>query len=362
MPVDVLVPPLGTTVDTLTLIEWYKLEGDSVVKDEPLFAVETDKATLDVEAPVSGVLQRVTAAAGDSITALTRIAVIAAVGESLSDAAPSKAVRAATLTPSNPPSPLDRHSGATTVTRARPDKQRIFISPRAKRLAVDHNLEWRVLTGTGPEGAIVERDVRTQLNRPQSAVTLTMETNATGLVSLYEQLGKLGVAATYDDLLLRIVARALLAVPAMACPANGAPNPKTLDVHIGLTIEVGDEFQLVVISDVNKKSLSDLALETRKLREAVQAGQVASNQKVKASVALTNLGKYGIDLFSSVIPIPDCPVLGVGRIQPRSPGSEYGSIMWISLTFDPRTVGAVAGSRFLQAVGSYIENPVLALA
>src|SRR5690349_8583672 len=81
MPVDVLVPPLGTTVDTLTLISWYKQEGEAVVKDEPLFLVETDKATLDVEAPASGILSSVSAGPGDEVGALTRIATIRAAEE-----------------------------------------------------------------------------------------------------------------------------------------------------------------------------------------------------------------------------------------------------------------------------------------
>src|SRR5438094_790467 len=81
MPVDVLVPPLGATTDTLRLVEWYRQEGEAVTKDEPLFAVETDKATLDVEALASGILRRVSAAPGDEVAALSRLAVIAAPGE-----------------------------------------------------------------------------------------------------------------------------------------------------------------------------------------------------------------------------------------------------------------------------------------
>src|SRR5687768_16465290 len=81
MPVDVLVPPLRTTVDTLTLVQWYRQEGDLIEKDEPLFSVETDKATLDVEAPAAGVLRQVSAAAGSQVVCLTRIAVISGPGE-----------------------------------------------------------------------------------------------------------------------------------------------------------------------------------------------------------------------------------------------------------------------------------------
>src|SRR5712692_429764 len=81
MPVDVLIPPLGATTDTLRLVEWYHQEGEAVTKDEPLFAVETDKATLDVEAPASGILRLVSAQPGAEVAALSRIAVIAAPGE-----------------------------------------------------------------------------------------------------------------------------------------------------------------------------------------------------------------------------------------------------------------------------------------
>src|SRR4051812_26342840 len=85
MPVDVLIPPLAATTDTLVLVEWYRQEGEAVTKDEPLFAVETDKATLDVEAPASGILRQVAARPGAELAALSRIAIIAAPGEEMGD-------------------------------------------------------------------------------------------------------------------------------------------------------------------------------------------------------------------------------------------------------------------------------------
>src|SRR4051794_34218002 len=85
MPVDVLIPPLAATTDTLVLVEWYRQEGEAVTKDEPLFAVETDKATLGVEAPASGILRHVSAQPGAEVGALTRIAIIAAPGEEVGE-------------------------------------------------------------------------------------------------------------------------------------------------------------------------------------------------------------------------------------------------------------------------------------
>src|SRR5579871_3495498 len=292
MSVEVIVPPLGTTVDVLTLVSWYKQVGETVVKDEPLFAVQTDKAMLDVEAPASGILCRISALPGAQVIALSPIALIAAPGESMG------------LQSTPPPPPIGQAPFPTTGLGERATQKlgerakgdRIFISPRAKRLAETRQVAWKALQGTGPEGAIVERDVLAHLEaaRPrtispvaqrmadeggvdwsqltgsgpggrvvradvrqaleirslgevtdreaddevlevlpvsgtraliaarmaQSAavtapVTLTTETDATELVALRSRLLADEVAASYNDLLLMILARALREHPRM---------------------------------------------------------------------------------------------------------------------------------------------------
>src|SRR5712692_7088367 len=122
MPVDVLAPPLGTTVDSVTLVSWYKQEGETVRAGEPLFAVETDKATLDVEAPASGILRQVSCQPGAEVKVLSRIAVIAAPDEVI-ELPKSEPVAAAV-----PSQTLD-----VQPSRERKDG-RTFISPRARRL------------------------------------------------------------------------------------------------------------------------------------------------------------------------------------------------------------------------------------
>ena len=138
MLTQVLVPPLGQTVDTLIFVSWYKLEGEAVRQGEPLFVVETDKATLDVEAPASGILRQVTAKAGDEVQTLSAIAIIAAEVEGVEAAAEEN----------SPP--------------------RLFASPRARRLAEQENVPLTALSGTGPEGAVVERDVQAVLDQAQA--------------------------------------------------------------------------------------------------------------------------------------------------------------------------------------------------
>ena len=138
MTIEVLVPPLGQTVDTLTLVSWYKREGDTVQHGEPLYSVETDKATLDVEAPATGVLRRVTANPGDVVKVLSAIAVIEIEAE----------VKAEAKVEVEP----DLTSTSTS--------SRLFVSPRARRLAEAEGVSLNAIKATGPEGAIVERDVR----------------------------------------------------------------------------------------------------------------------------------------------------------------------------------------------------------
>ena len=159
MPHEVLIPPLGQTIDVLTLVTWYKQEGERVQEGEPLFAIETDKATLDVEAQASGILRHVTASEGDSVAALSAIALIVMAEEELPQAG-------AMEQRSEKERPVDRSYAIPRAAKGlmdRPVRTRLFVSPRARRLAEAERVPLENLSGTGPEDAIVERDVRAYL-------------------------------------------------------------------------------------------------------------------------------------------------------------------------------------------------------
>ncbi len=158
MPTEVLVPPLGQTVDVVKLVSWYKNEGDAVRQGEPLFVIETDKATLDVEAPADGTLRRMTAAPGDDVKALSAIALIAAPGEEVKVEVQAEAEA----------QPLPHPTSTSTFTAV--SASRRFISPRARRLAEAEGAPLEAIQPTGPEGAIIERDVRAYLEGIQAKV------------------------------------------------------------------------------------------------------------------------------------------------------------------------------------------------
>ena len=174
MPHQVLVPPLGQTVDTVTLVTWYKEEGDEVQEGEPLFAIETDKATLDIEAQASGVLRRVTAAEGEEVKVLMAIALVARADER--DVADVPGPGAPKGGPTGEMSSEPDRAGRVADRPAAPVGERLFVSPRARRLAEAEGVQLEGLSGTGPEGAIVERDVRAHLERrPRRTITPVAE-------------------------------------------------------------------------------------------------------------------------------------------------------------------------------------------
>jgi len=171
MKTEVIVPPLGQTVDMMTLVAWYKKEGEVVTQGEMLFALETDKSTLDVEAPASGVLHQVMAQPGDEVQALSVIAFIQ----------PVEAVSSGQLASGEVAKQILLRSRDQTADRTRepvPSQPnhpptRLFISPRARRLAEAHQVPFAALAASGPEGAIIERDLRHYLERQPAAPIIT---------------------------------------------------------------------------------------------------------------------------------------------------------------------------------------------
>jgi pyruvate dehydrogenase E2 component (dihydrolipoamide acetyltransferase) len=473
MAIEVLVPPLGQTVDTVTLVTWYKDEGEAVTQGDMLFAIETDKATLDIEAPASGVLRQVTAQPGDEVKVLSAIALIAA---------PDEVVEVPI--PVSHPEPVAQEDVPIPPSRVGEEGQgkgygrRIFISPRARGLAEEHNIPLAALQATGPEGAIVERDVRayldaqtvpstplrtgpstllpsatlgtgrtgpstplrtgppitpvarrmaeeagldwrsltgtspggritrddvakaleaalwaaetapvtTEINEVVEAiplrsvraviaermacsvtttahVTLTAEADATALVELRRQLIQDGVYASYNDLFLCILGRSLREYPQLNTSLEGDTIKVWRRIHIGLAVDTDRGLLVPVVRDVDRKGLLQLAEETQSLVERAQTGQCTPDELGGGTFTLTNLGMFGIDAFTPLINLPECAILGVGRIkrQPVMMGEEVvgRQMVWLSLTFDHRLVDGGPAARFLQRVVQLVERPHL---
>jgi pyruvate dehydrogenase E2 component (dihydrolipoamide acetyltransferase) len=438
MAIEVLAPPLGQTTSTVILARWYKHEGDPVTQGEPLFAVETDKATLDVEASASGILRGVKAQEGEEVEVLTVIAQIAQPGEEGPAAKAPAPVQAAATTPAAvaPPS--------TTAEGARAH-QRLFVSPRARRLAEQQKVPLEAVKATGPEGAIIERDVRAYLTQPaappitpvarrmaeaggmdwrqvagsgsrgkvtskdireasaalpaaapaqhgaepaetvpftgvraviaehmaashsQTApVTLTSEVDATALVALRGAMARDGIEASYNDLFLSILARALRDHPALNASLEGDTIRQWREVHIAVAVDTNRGLLAPVIRNVDRKGLQQIAQETKALTDRARAGRCTPDELTGGTFTLTNLGMFGIDAFTPLINLPECAILGVGRIKTQPVMVDNvvvgRQMVWLSLTFDHRLVDGGPAARFLQRVAQLVERPHLLIA
>jgi pyruvate dehydrogenase E2 component (dihydrolipoamide acetyltransferase) len=449
MSTEVLVPPLGQTVDTLTLVSWYKSEGEAVIAGEPLYTVETDKATLDVEAPASGVLRQVTAGPGDVVKVLSAIARIEVEAKAKSSSAltlasprlfisprarrlaETEGVPLAEVRATGPqgaiverdvraylqgPGIRDQESGvrgrASGSTGSAPQPAG-GITPVARRIAEEAGLDWQAITGTGPRGQITREDVEAVLGKgsrgaeeqrcggipdprsttpnPQSLVpgpqfpfsgiraliaermvaghtraapvTLTSEADATALVELRQKLAADGVAVSYNDTFLTILAKALAENPRLNASLHADSIKLWPQIDIAVAVDTERGLLAPVVRGVDRKGLAQLAAETASLAERARAGKCTPDELTGSTFTLTNLGMFGIDAFTPIINLPECAILGVGRIktQPVWAGDhvEPREMVWLSLTFDHRLVDGGPAARFLQRVAQLVEKPHL---
>ena len=423
MPVEVLMPRLGWTMETGIFVEWLKKDGETVKSGDILFTVETDKALNEVECLDDGVLRVAPTAPepGAVVPVGALLGYILAPGESLPQGTGAPAAAAvteaattvATMTPAE---------HAATAPAAEPE-HKAAVSPRARRIAAELGIEAQRLTGTGRAGRVLERDVRaaaaalisqrpapTAVAAPASArparpvitqvragddtrarwtpgrrrtaermlastqatapVTLTTEVDATELVRLRGQLKQDAAPGQavpgYNDLFARLVAQALLEHPALNARLEGDEIVQSAAVHMGLAVDTPRGLLVPVLRDVTSKSVRQLAAESAALVEQARAGRLGPDALTGSTFSLTNLGMYDIDLFTPVINLPECAILGLGRIQAKQVVVDAAServairqMMGLSLTFDHRLVDGAPAARFLQRVKQFIEQPYL---
>jgi pyruvate dehydrogenase E2 component (dihydrolipoamide acetyltransferase) len=390
----ILVPPLGQTTDTVILSTWYKRAGDAVKVGEPLFAIETDKATLDIEAQDGGILAQVNAQAGEEVKVLSSIGLIAAPGEAVeaspvAEAPEGKGAKgsedtvarevqsqAATVAPPQPQvshlAPQRQQPAVAvapqepTLPVARAEGERVFISPRARRLAQAENIRWQHIAGSGPEGAILERDVQQYLaqlsrspqpspaavtyplNPAQAAQTLVAQADVSALVTLCGRYARREISVSLEAILVYIlgqVARTML---------EDGVGPA--DVSIGYVTPGQNGFVMPVLKDLPAKGLVSLTRKISEVAGRAQAGGLQPAELGEPAFGFCSLAAFGMDLFTPVVETPGVPLLGVGRARQGQSGER---LAWFSLNYAGTRLGALGAARLLQQIVARIEDPDL---
>ncbi len=406
MATRVDVPQLGLTMETGTILQWLKAEGDTVEKGQPLVVIQTDKVEYEVEAPVAGTLLKIAAREGTELPVGSVMGLIGRPGEDVAGvpgAAPTAAAEPRTARQA--PAPASQ-AAPPTPTPVRAPGERVKISPVAKRLAQDHGVDIHGLTGTGPEGRIVREDVERaiaakvpsaerQVPSPTSGsatpesvpltgmrkaifdrmgqswreaarVTLFADADVTDLVRLRQTKAaewerRFGLKPSYNDLIHLAVARALREEPRINCRLDGQAVRVRHEVNLSFAVDLGEGLVAAVIKDADKKSLGDLTRIARDLAERARAGKLAPDDMADGTFTVTNLGGLGVEAFTPIINQPQAGILGIGKILEKpvvlGGGIHVRSILTLSLVFDHRLLDGAPAAKFLGKVKELLETP-----
>src|SRR6266850_6360578 len=337
----VILPKLGLTMDEGRLIAWHKKEGDRVEKGEVLFEVETDKANMEIEAPVSGVVRRILLKADATAPVTTLIALIAdtadeplpAVAEvAASVAAPAPTVAAAAPAPSAPAS----------------DVERVRSSPAARKRAQELGVDMNAVRGTGPGGRINIEDVeaaaakpamrpaasvgngapatREPLTRMRRAVAeaMTRSMREAPQFSISRDVDMTAANAkrkaagvSYTDVIVSAAATALLAHPRLRSRYDGDAVVVSEKIDVGVAVALDAGLIVPVLRDADRKSLPALRDEREALETAVRSGRARADAFGGAAITISNLGTFGVDRFTAIVNPPEASILAVGRVADR---------------------------------------------
>ncbi len=397
MAIEIVMPKLGLAMEEGILDEWIKQDGDEVQPGDILFIIESDKALQEIEAFDSGIL-RISPDAppvGATVKIGELLAYLVAPGED----PPFEAARADDAGGARD-SATDASASASIspparTKEARPGENRPAISPRAKRVAQDLDVDWASLTGSGSSGRIIERDIRgaaapaseaaparqslsriRQLTRDHMAqsarstapVTLTSEADVTELHQLRRNLRADGseIVPSYTDLLAKLVAAALAEHPALNASIDNNEIILHSAIHIGIAVDTERGLLVPVIRNADRLSPLELAAVSADLVKRTRDSRITAEELQAGTFTISNLGMYEIDVFTPIINLPQCAILGLGRVLPRQVVLDAEAqrlairhMMSLSLTFDHRLVDGAPAARFLQRVKQYAEKPYL---
>jgi pyruvate dehydrogenase E2 component (dihydrolipoamide acetyltransferase) len=405
VPTNVIMPSLGFDMTEGLLARWLKNEGDPVVKGQAIAEIETEKATVEIEAAVSGILVRIIVQAGETVPIGTLIGVIAEAGDevtTVSAPSPYPPAPAPPAPPASPPPAPVPEAGEG----AAPSEARVKASPVARKMAEEAGLDLSHIKGTGPGGRVVERDVQAAiatgsapappvvpagpapgatvpLNRMRKTIArrmteskataphfyITVEINMDDAMKMREQLNGLAPETeriSVNDLIVAAAARTLARFPALNASYREGNLEMHSQVNIGIAVALEDGLIPPVLRDADKKTLKRIAAESRALTERARANKLRSDDLGGGTFTVSNLGMFDVDEFIAIINPPEAAILAVGAVT-RRPVAAAGevrisSLMKTTLSVDHRVADGAQAGRFMQEFKKLLENPVNLLA
>jgi pyruvate dehydrogenase E2 component (dihydrolipoamide acetyltransferase) len=359
MVTKIVMPKLSLTMKEGTVGKWYKKEGETVEKGEPIVEIISEKATYDLEAPSSGILGKILVNEGVDASVNAVLAVITSPGETFSETEIPQAVEET--------------------------EKRVLASPSAKRLARGYGIDLSLVKGSGPEGRIVEDDVRRFMEEARGTLpkikeiipltgfkktsaervfasfktaphsTIMMEVDVSKAGGLHEKL-----QVSYTAILVEAVAKALFEQPIINSTLDGDQIKIFEDINVGLAVATEYGLVVPVIHNADRKSLKEIDAAIKELTEKARQGKLAKEELNGGTFTVTNLGMYGVEFFTPIINPPEAAILGIGKITEKPVAVdgkvEVKPIIMLSLSYDHRIVDGAPAAGFLLKVKEKIEN------
>jgi pyruvate dehydrogenase E2 component (dihydrolipoamide acetyltransferase) len=387
---EVKLPRLGQGMEAGTVNKWLKSEGDSVAKGEPLFEVDTDKVTQEVESDFDGVLLKIVLESGEAPVGQT-IAWIGKAGEEVAAAPPEPSPAQPALVP-------ESEAPATPAPVSSNSNGRVKASPLARRLARERGVDLAALAGTGPEGRIVAKDVEGARARPGAAAVPTGEiervpltnirktiarrltaaweapvfqltvsadmTRASALVAAARELNP-DVKVTVTDVLAKVCAQALMRHRDVNVQYADDALLKFPTANVGIAVAAPQGLVVPVLRSVERLSLAEVAGVRTDAVSRARDNKLTTQDFEDGTFTISNLGMFGIEQFVAVINPPQAAILAVGATVDtpvaRDGAVEIRPMLTMTLTVDHRAVDGAEGADFLRTVKLFVEDPALAL-
>ena len=448
MATQVVMPKLSPTMEEGQISRWLKQEGDKVSMGEPLAEIDTDKATMEMQALGNGVLRKILIKEGESVPLGQMIAVIGEPDEDISallkqagegsqktqaqaqETKPDKTAQSETPAEQTPSAETPQKAASASgngsqgaATAPNQTSERLIVSPLAARMAAEAGINLRSLTGSGPGGRIIKRDIEAAMSAGQQAeagtaqapqrhlravgpgrqpsqapavegaspyrdeptsvmrqtiarrlVTsigpvphffLTTEIEMDRVVEMRRSVVELDPELKFslNDVIIKAAAAALIQHPQVNASFQERAIRYYERADIGVAVAIEDGLITPVVRSADQKSLSQISGEVRELAERARSRKLLPEEYTGATFSISNLGMLGIDEFTAVINPPEAAILAIGAVTPKAVVRDgqvvVRQVMRVTMSCDHRVIDGATGARFLQTFKRFLENPLL---
>lgn len=397
MAYEILMPQLGLTMEEGVVGEWFKKEGETVQNGEALLSIETDKLSSEVISEHDGVLLKIVAQEGDDVPVRGLLGYIGQSGEVIDET-----VQHADNT-DVPAAPVPDCAAAPVEAE---ETERMRVSPLARKVAADLGVELAGIQGSGTSGRITQKDVlQADANRQAAAsssdacvaakapvvgdtvvkmssmrkvvaqrmlqshaeippVTQVTKVDVTELMALRKDiLDHCGKKYSVNDMILAATAKVLSAHPEMLVSYGEDQIIQHAQVNIGVAVALDGGLIVPVIKDADKKNLDSISAAAKDLALRAKNNQLLADEYKGSTFSMTNLGMFGVEVFTPIINQPDAAILGVGAIDDELRMNDDGTIknhkvLRLSLTYDHRLIDGAVAAKFSADLRDMLQKPL----